>query len=377
MSTNYDYDDPDFDLPETYQLKGELINIIESIQPDKDERLLYLQTLASGLDGISYQKLFLFNGQGGNGKGWTGAGMDITLGDYYHQPGNGILKDVEKPNVPSPDMLNLKNKRYINFKEVEGDIRLATLRNLTGGGKFTGRLLHQNPEQFGMSGTFVMEFNNDPELVGGRSMASDYRRMTYLLFPNNFTDDENKIGKVIGGRLHLKANTYYTTPEFLEKIKLIFLHMLLNVYKEYSDGVKGIQFTIPDSVRERTKKFLEKQNVFQRAFDETWMRVEINVNADGVPDENDTKRKTSKLKNIWETIQLSAALRELKYREKRDYGRDAFYAWMESMFEISGDGKKTSKLVKGVGRKSEFDKLDKLDNIDPNLNETTDDTTDE
>ena len=359
MTTKYDYYSPDYEDPEVCKLRDELVTIIESIHPDANERILYLQTLASGLDGIAYQKLFLFNGQGGNGKGWTGAMMDTILGEYYHQPNNGILKDVEKPNVPSPDMLNLKNKRYINFKEVEGDIRLATLRNLTGGGKFIGRLLHQNPEQFGMSATFLMEFNNDPELVGGKPMASDYRRMVYQLFPNNFTDDEHKIGKVIGGRLHLKANSYYGTAEFLEKVRLIFLNMLINVYQTYKDGVKGIQFTIPDSVRERTNKFLGKQNVFQRAFDEAYLRVEINTNEQCKPDKEDLKKKTLKLKDVWETLQHTTVYHQLKYREQREYGRDAFYAWFESNFEISGNSK-TGKLVVGVGRKSEFDNLDKV-----------------
>jgi phage/plasmid-associated DNA primase len=370
LSTNYDYEVPNFDDPETAQLKLELIDIINSIQPNIDEQYLYLQTLASGLDGIAYQKLFLLNGQGGNGKGLTGALMDKILGEYYCQPNNGILKDVEKPNVPSPDMLNLKNKRYVNFKEVEGDVRLATLRNLTGGGKFTGRFLHQNPEQFYMSATFVMEFNNDPELVGGKPMASDYRRMCYELFPNNFTDDENKIGKVIGGHLYLKANPYYGSAEFLEKIRPVFLYLLLSVYKTYSNGVKGIQFDIPDSVRERTKKFLEKQNVFQRAFDEQWMTVEVKREDNGEPNVLDLQKKTAKLKDIWATIEFSSAIKELKYKEKRDYGRDAFYAWMESMFEISGNTK-TGKLVVGVGRKCDYDTLDK------NTPDIPDDITDE
>ena len=364
MSTNYDYEYPDYDDPKISALRDELDEIIQSIHPNPKERSLYVQTLASGLDGIAYQKLFLFNGQGGNGKGFTGALMDVTLGDYYHQPSNGILKDVEKPNIPSPDMLNLKNKRYINFKEVEGDIRLATLRNLTGGGKFTGRLLHQNPEQFAMSGTFVMEFNNDPELVGGKPMASDYRRMAYQLFPHNFTDDEDKIGKVIGGRKYLKANTYYATTEFLEKVKLVFLNMLLNVYNEFKDGVKGIQFTIPDAVRERTKKFLEKQNVFQRAFYETWVRLDIKTDENGTRDPVDLKIKTVKLKEVWDNIQYSAAYRDLKYKEKRENGRDEFYAWVESNFEVSGNSK-SGKLVVGIGRKSEHDTLDKVGDDEP------------
>ena len=67
----------------------------------------------------------------------------VVLGDYYHQPNNGILKDVEKANTPSPDMINLKNKRYINFKELEGSIRLPVLKNLIGDGMFVGRYLHQ------------------------------------------------------------------------------------------------------------------------------------------------------------------------------------------------------------------------------------------
>ena len=46
-----------------------------------------------------------------DGKGLTGALMDAVLGEYYFQPGNGILKDVERANTPSPDMFNLKNKR--------------------------------------------------------------------------------------------------------------------------------------------------------------------------------------------------------------------------------------------------------------------------
>ena len=80
-------------------IKEQLTKIIEDIHPDEEHRLLYLQVLASGLDGRAYQKLFLFNGQGGNGKGLTGSLMDAVLGDYYFQPGNGILKDVERANT--------------------------------------------------------------------------------------------------------------------------------------------------------------------------------------------------------------------------------------------------------------------------------------
>jgi phage/plasmid-associated DNA primase len=363
LTTKYDYEVPDFDDEETAKIKEELSKIFETIQPDKESQELYLQVLASGLDGRPYQKLFLFNGQGGNGKGLTGSLMDITLGDYYHQPSNGILKDVEKANTPSPDMINLKNKRYINFKEVQGAVRVAMLRNLTGGGKFSGRLLNQNPETFFMSGTFVMEFNVAPEL-DGKPQRADYRRLIDLLFPINFTDDPTKIDKEIGGVKYKKANPYYETQEFLQKVKLIFLDWLLGVYRTYKDGVNGIKFSIPESIRLRTEKFLENQNLFQKVFNDIWMKVEINKIGD-IIDKTDETKKTIPVKEIWESITSAEEYRKLNYREKRQYGRDEFYKWIEGLYTISGTSK-TGKLIVGLGRKSLYDNND--NDIDDNDN---------
>lgn len=332
------------------EIKDELIKVFDTIHPDPEVLLLYFQTLASGLDGRAYQKLFLFNGQGGNGKGLTGSLMDIVLGDYYHQPSNGILKDVEKANTPSPDMINLKNKRYINFKEVAGSIRVAMLRNLTGGGKFNGRFLNQNPETFFMTATFVMEFNTSPDL-DGKPQRADYRRLVDMLFPVNFTDDPTKIDKTIGGVLFKKANSYYETQEFLSKSKLVFLHMLLKVYATYRDTKKntGMQFTIPESVRLRTEKFIENQNLFQKVFNSFWGKVEVNYNS-----KEDVEAKTTQVKNIWESITMSEEYKNLTYREKRQYGRDEFYKWIEGLFKIEGNSK-TGKIIIGVVRKTDCD----------------------
>jgi len=345
LSTRYDYERPDYDDPNIAEAKELICQVIESIHPDPEKRLLYLQILASGLDGRAYQKLFLLNGQGGNGKGLTGSLMDIVLGDYYHQPSNGILKDVEKANSPSPDMINLKNKRYINFKEVQGAIRVAMLRNLTGGGKFSGRLLQQNPEQFFMSATFVMEFNTAPELDGKPEQA-DYRRIVDLDFPVNFTDNPDKIDKVIGGVLYKKANPYFETQEFLQSVKLVFLDMLLGVYGRYKDKERntGMIFTIPDSIKARTAKFLENQNLFQKVFNDLWKKIDFDpTNA------KDIKDKTIKVRDIWDSILSSAEHRALNYRDKRQYSRDDFYKWIEGLFKIEGD-QKTGKIIVGLCR---------------------------
>jgi phage/plasmid-associated DNA primase len=278
--------------------------------------------------------------------------MGRILGEYYYQAPNGIIKDAEKSNTPSPDMYNCMGKRYINFKEVGGSIRVAMLRNLTGGGDFTGRLLHSNPIQFKMMATFVMEFNNAPDL-DGKPQASDYRRLTHLDFPINFTDDENKIGKVIGGTLFKKANTHYETDEFILKMRPIFLDMLLNVYKTYYKEGKGIVFSIPQSVRERTEKFIEDQNLFQKVFNDLYKKCEIKPD-----DKADEAKKTIPIREMWEAFQNSEDYKRLRTtREKREYSRDEYYKWCEGMFKIEGNTK-TGKIIKGLLRRIDDDEID-------------------
>ena len=263
--------------------------------------------------------------------------MGRVLGDYYYQAPNGIIKDAEKSNVPSPDMFNCYNKRYINFKEVNGMVKVATLRNLTGGGDFTGRLLNSNPIQFKMNATFVMEFNNAPEL-DGKPQASDYRRLTHIEFPVNFTDDENKIGNTIDGILYKKANTLYETDGFQCKMKPIFLDFLLSIYKQYYvDGI-GIKFDIPQSVRIRTEKFIEDQNLFQKVFYDLY---------DVVEDET----KMIKYSEAWSYFQCSDDYCGLKSRRaKQEYGRDELYKWLGKfkVFETKGDA---VKYAVGIVRK--------------------------
>ena len=311
-----------FDAAELAQIRAnrrrmaELESIFESIHPDVEKREYFFQILASGLDGNAYQMLILFNGQGGNGKGLTGSLMDKALGGYYYQPSNGILKDAEKANIATPDMFNMKHKRYVNFKEVGGLIRVSTLRNLTGGGKFTGRLLHQNPEEFYLNATTVMEFNNAPEL-DGKPLASDYRRLHDLEFEVNFTCDAAKIGKVINGIQYREANPNYERQAFADDMRDTFLHFLLARYRQYRrDDGKGIAFEIPECVTQRTNLFIENQNLFQKVYVNNFQPCA------------DTEAEV-KLAVMWLIFKESDDYRAKSAREKREYGKKEFIKWAE------------------------------------------------
>jgi hypothetical protein len=201
-----------------------------------------------------------------------------------------------------------------------------------------------------MSGTFVMEFNTSPDL-DGKPQRADYRRLVDVLFPVNFTDDATKIDKTIGGVLFKQANSYYETQEFLAKSKIPFLHMLLQVYATYRDAKNntGIVFNIPESVRLRTESFIENQNLFQKVFNSYWGKVNVDDN-----NKKDVEAKTTSVKDIWDSITQCEEYKTLTYREKRQYGRDEFYKWIESLYKVEGNTK-TGKIIIGIARKTDCD----------------------
>jgi hypothetical protein len=201
-----------------------------------------------------------------------------------------------------------------------------------------------------MSGTFVMEFNTPPDFDGKPEQA-DCRRLVDLDFPVNFTDNPDKIDKVIGGVLYKKANPYFETQEFLQNVKLVFLDLLLGVYRAHKDTKQntGIVFTIPESIKARTAKFIANQNLFQKVFDDNWEKVDVDRES-----KSDTAKKTVRVREIWESIIASAEHRALNYRDKRQYSRDDFYKWIESIYKIEGD-QKTGKIIIGMQRREDND----------------------
>ena len=341
MSVNYNYEKPDYSNESVAKLREEVIKFIESIHPDIEYRTIYMQILASGLDGRAYQNLFLFNGQGGNGKGSTAGLMNIILGDYYHQPTNGILNDLEKANVASPDIMSLKNKRYINFTEIGDTLKTAIVRKLSGGGKYDARNLYdKTKEHFYLCSTNVLEFNQPPEFDNLIAEA-EVRRIKDIFFPVNFVKENDcRIGTTVEGITYLKANRRYETREFMESAKLIFLDILLGAYATYRDkeGETGIIFTETEKITKRSEIFLANQNIFKKLFDKIYEK-------DTDTPKQYLEEKALKLKDIFENIQADEDYRNLTCKMKRKYNRDAFYEWIAKVCIVKKDNNKCKYII--------------------------------
>jgi len=315
-----------------------IMEMYSSIFPNDELRYYYLQVQASGLDGLSYQNIFLLNGKGGNGKGNTTSLMSCLLGDYYLTGNNGLLKDCEKANSASADKYALKNKRYVIFQEVEGQIKNAILKNMTGGGKMSCRGLYRDTENIPITFTLGIEFNNPPEL-DSKITEGEGRRIKFIPFETIYTNDVEKLAK--GGNYKV-ANTYFTSEEFRLIHRQVFFDCLTDIYHKSLDKdspQKGLRFYEPTTINLLSQKYLQDQNVFKKL---------INIYYRKTDEEIEDEKKWTKLKSVWETIKNCEEYKELHHTKRKMYSRDECYEYLKDNYNCEEDKHLKTFLIKNL-----------------------------
>lgn len=322
LNTGYDYREL---TQEEQIIKNELLHIIESIQPEPSQRKLMLQSLASGLDGKLYQKIFLNYGTGGNGKGLLSSLMLAILGpSFAKSAGLSLLTDIQK-SEPNSSFADLEDKRYIVVSETNDQLKLANLRQMTGGTQYSVRGAYAlTLSKFELNSTLFLEFNNIPTFDTDPQEA-EARRMIKINFPRTFTSDKTKIGKKIGNLDYIESNEKYEDPEWRERAKLPFLHILLEIYRySYSIDEKCIKFDITEEARENTKKFLGAVNVYEQVINGSFQKIEV--------DENKTIKDKAlgglKQKSIWLAFQSSNEYKNLSSKQKSQYTLMGLNDWL-------------------------------------------------
>jgi hypothetical protein len=345
------------------QRRDLLHQLLNEIQPVESERLLLSQIFASSLDGNNYSFCFMFNGSGGNGKGVSDILLRNVLGvsNYYDSPPVGLLNDMgSNSNGPSPMVMDLKHKRYINFKETGSQsIKKSVLKLLTGGDPIKARGLHQRAETFTLNSTVVMEFNEAPEITG-KCDQSDYRRIIHILFPQNYTLDERKIDIEVNehGYTYKRANPLYQSEVFGQEMKYVFLDYLLDIYKQSVciDGSKfGIRFDIPEHVRLRSEAFIQKNmDVFNTVFHNNWEKIE---------NKEEIRNHKIKFKDMWDIVKESSEIKSLSKADKRLYNREAFEIWIKNTAKLQIQSVDRYLFVLGVRIKEEEYEEEENNNI--------------
>jgi len=256
----------------------------EQIFPDEELRNYFFKIIATGLSGRAIEKFFVFNGAGRNGKGLTNEFLEKVLGSYFVSVSPLIFSENQKNKSSAganPEIAKLDKKRYIVSKEPQKDAPLHNniIKDLTGGGNSSARMLYSSKTQVKLCGTNVMECNEKPPFSEAPKDA-DAERINDILFGSFFTGEEDKWDMNTG-----ETNSVFPLDAGLkERLKGSVVHkntmlniLIHNLLQVKSQGY-NVDFFRPESVKQRSLAYLQNSydlhNIFKSIFER---RVEENV----------------------------------------------------------------------------------------------------
>lgn len=261
-----------------------IMETYQQIFPDEELRNYFFKIIATGLSGRAIEKFFVFNGAGRNGKGLTNEFLEKVFGSYFVSVSPTIFSENQKNKSSAsanPEIAKLDKKRYIVSKEPQKDAPLhnSVIKDLTGGGNTSARMLYSSKTQVKLCGTNVMECNEKPPFSEAPKDA-DAERINDILFCALFTGEEDKWDKNTGETNHI----YPLDAGLKEKLKSsipvrnAMLNCLLhNLLMVKAQGY-NVDYFKPESVKQRSLAYLQNSydihNIFKSLFEK---RCEENV----------------------------------------------------------------------------------------------------
>jgi phage/plasmid-associated DNA primase len=247
MTCGYDWIEPDINDVKCVE------ELITKIMPIEEERKLYLQLLATGLEGKCLEKFIVFNGNGRNGKGMLNDLFLEALGEYGMIGNNSILFEKSKTGA-NPEKAMIHKKRLVVFREPPEKKKFenSVVKELTGGGKISARGLYDTDTQKELNLTMIIECNKRP-LFSEDPQEADRQRIIDIKFRSTFTLDNNELNNE---EYVFKANPEFKTENFKIKYKYALLKILFNVHRDYYNNNSNLN--IPESIKNRTNDYLEK-----------------------------------------------------------------------------------------------------------------------
>ena len=222
LSTGYDYCEKHTDK------YNDLIQFLEDIQPNKDERDYMLTYLSIALFGNLLELFTILTGCGRNGKSKLIELLKITFGDYFGSVQSQMFtRPRPDANSPDPGLLNLRKKRLIIASEPEKNCKLNSgfIKFITGRDSTTLRNCHSN-DMIDFTANFItlLICNDIPDCDDIDNAFS--KRLRCLNFPTEFVNEPNK-----GNQKKIDVNI----NKNFDYWKLDFMLLLIDYYKKYNE----------------------------------------------------------------------------------------------------------------------------------------------
>lgn len=236
-------------------INDEIMNVFKSIFNTNELITFVFETLGYSLFTNEFEKLYIWSGSGGNGKGLLMTIIQNAFGEYFNIPDNQFLTTRYKSGAANSSLYNTKNKKIVMISEPEGDdkgelqFNLEFVKKLTGRDLITTRTLYKENETFKPKFNLFVQCNDKPTF--DRVDNAVRRRFIDINFPNQFVDEpkydhQRKIDYTLKSKF--ESEDYYKE----------FMYILINHIK---DHFKERKLNIPFVVKESTSEYIQENNV--------------------------------------------------------------------------------------------------------------------
>lgn len=251
-SNNTGYNAPAIDID---FIQNELKDILKSIFEKEEIINFFLDSVSYSLKTNEFEKLYIWTGSGGNGKGLLSKLIEKAFGKYFYQGDNNFLTTKFKGGVGNSTLYNCNNKKFVMVSEPsDGDkssdeVKFNTnfIKAITGRDTQTCRDIGGKNISFKPKFTTFIQCNEKPKLDNIEPAIK--RRFLILNFPFEFVEDEptkpNQKKRDTTLKNKLEEEIYFSQ----------FIRLLFNHIKN-----KQCLLNIPNEVKFDTNEYFESNN---------------------------------------------------------------------------------------------------------------------
>jgi len=242
----YDPDDPN---------QIEIADFFSKLFPRPDLRAWVLKLLASCLEGKNREQCYYtLQGVGGNGKSKLVDLMVMTLGDYQSSlQSTALTRKRPESGAANPDIMSIKNKRFIYMQEPDDREPLNTsrMKQFSGEDAVEARALYGDQDRFKVAGKLFMMCNSLPAI--NTMDRGTWRRVRLIPIESKFV---NPGDKELG-----QPNVFLKDMNLNVKLKRwreSFFGLLVHIYvTEYAVSDNGTLEPAPEVVMNESLKYRE------------------------------------------------------------------------------------------------------------------------
>ena len=261
MTVGYDYNNQH---TEKY---NELLQFLEDIHPNKEERDFMITYLSIGLIGNQLELFTILTGSGRNGKSKLIELLKLTLGDYFGSVQSQMFtRPRPDANSPDPGLLSLMKKRVVVASEPEKNSKLNSgfIKFITGRDSTTLRNCHSN-DMIDFTAKFItlLLCNDIPECDDMDNAFT--KRLRCINFPTEFVNEPLKDNQK---KINVNINKNF------DYWKLDFMLLLIEYYKKYSETH---ELKTTDNILKWTTQYQEDTDLYLQFLNECTEESESHV----------------------------------------------------------------------------------------------------